>query len=904
MKKFLAFLVLVCLTVTGAWADITQVALEELISAAEAAYAANNVGLPGANLITANSQFSSNATETREGNLNNLLDGNLNTYWHSSWASEVDRHVHYLQVALSEAISGQIQMTMGRRSGADNDHPVEMSVEYSVDGSEPYTLLDGSMKFETTTGYVTGTFTLPTAAKYLRFFNEESNGSYQRGYWHCSEFQLNKMGASLNETYATEAANMLAALNTAKAITSGATQANIDALQTALNAYKETVIPIYTVIINGATDGKVIYNSTQYGNGETFKAADLDASDLAVLAIDGCYTATVSVTGNIVTVTYIPFPVKYASSYDKIEHWYALNLQCNNKHYAYYSASATPNVQANVTNYQRTPEFAWGFVGNPTDGFVIYNKASGKALYSADNNTSCTVETSGSTFKATLTGWTSSKADGGFCLNVEGQQYVNFQSNQLMHWASNDAGSTFHAIELRENCTVRIVGAPEGVHPTVTYNGIKYGDGDILTILFVEEEDVEMEAINGYLSSLSISDGLITVTYEPVSVLCADDVDVTKCYYIYTERGGLGAASADASKVAKIAVSNIDKHDALQQFAFIKYDDNLYLYNVGAKKFVTQSGALSSSCDYAPVLFTDAGDNTVRLYYNANKNININSGSYVLFDSWTTKDPGNSFRIFIAEDFDQSEIVEELYNANHIYVDGFNDAMSYTQPRECNYTEITYNRTFNNLDWQALYIPFSLNYDEWKDDFDIAEIFNFMHYDDDDDGNFDRVNLVVMKKTSGSTKPNFPYLIRAKNTGDYSRTFNNKTLQPAESNSVDCSSTLYTYTFTGTYAPLNTMYANGYYAMSGGSLQRANSTSVVLKPQRWYMSITARSGGYASVKAQNIKIVVDGEDETEAIEAPSCSSKGENPVAYDLMGRGVKGAVKGISIVNGKKIIN
>ena len=116
------------------------------------------------------------------------------------------------------------------------------------------------------------------------------------------------------------------------------------------------------------------------------------------------------------------------------------------------------------------------------------------------------------------------------------------------------------------------------------------------------------------------------------------------------------------------------------------------------------------------------------------------------------------------------------------------------------------------------------------------------------------------------------------------------------------------------------MYANGYYALSGGALNKANSASVVLGAQRWYMEVTSRTGGAASVKAQSIKIVVDGEDETEGIKTPSISPvggellpphpssspKGESPVAYDLTGRAVRTAanVRGINISNGKKIIN
>ena len=242
------------------------------------------------------------------------------------------------------------------------------------------------------------------------------------------------------------------------------------------------------------------------------------------------------------------------------------------------------------------------------------------------------------------------------------------------------------------------------------------------------------------------------------------------------------------------------------------------------------------------------------------------------------------------------------YNANYSEL-AFADGTDYTATDAQTVGQLTYTRNFKNTNWQALYVPFSLDYEEWCDDFDIARVYNFIDYDDNDDGVFDRTYLVVQKKTSGSTEPNYPYLIRAKETGNKTLTLTDKTLVPAESNSIDCSSVDYIYTFTGSYTPVTDMYANGYYALSGGALNKANSASVVLGAQRWYMELTARGGCYTT-RAQSIKIVVDGEDETEGIIAPSSSSKGENPVAYDLMGRGVKGAVKGISIVNGKKIIN
>ena len=267
------------------------------------------------------------------------------------------------------------------------------------------------------------------------------------------------------------------------------------------------------------------------------------------------------------------------------------------------------------------------------------------------------------------------------------------------------------------------------------------------------------------------------------------------------------------------------------------------------------------------------------------------------FEKWSDGTTANPYVFTATKNVTLTALFKE-------YTRYITDGTEYTATESKFLPEVIYTRTFKNTDWQALYVPFSMDYEEWCEDYDIARVYNFIDYDDNDDGEFDRTYLVVKKMTSGSTKPNYPYLIRAKATGAQTLTLTDKTLEPAQSNSVECSSTDYTYTFTGSYTEVANMYANSYYALSGGSLQGANSPSVVLKPQRWYMSITPKSGDYSATRAQNIKVLVDGEDDTEGIEAPSTSPKGESPVAYDLMGRGVKGAVKGVSIVNGKKIIN
>lgn len=92
-----------------------------------------NAYTQGEPLITDAAQLSSNASDKSEGlHIENLVDGNTNTYWHSDYHKEV-LAPGYIQVALNEPTSGLIQVYMARRSGAANGHVTRMFVQGSTD---------------------------------------------------------------------------------------------------------------------------------------------------------------------------------------------------------------------------------------------------------------------------------------------------------------------------------------------------------------------------------------------------------------------------------------------------------------------------------------------------------------------------------------------------------------------------------------------------------------------------------------------------------------------------------------------------------------------------------------------------------------------------------------------------
>ena len=234
------------------------------------------------------------------------------------------------------------------------------------------------------------------------------------------------------------------------------------------------------------------------------------------------------------------------------------------------------------------------------------------------------------------------------------------------------------------------------------------------------------------------------------------------------------------------------------------------------------------------------------------------------------------------------------------------DGEAYTQDSQIDGMDIYYTRSFANTNWQALYLPFSLNYEDWKDDFEVAYINTVRQYDDNGDGRADRTIMEAVKKNSGSTAPNTPYLIRAKTAGEKTFFVENATLYPAENNSVDCSTTTARFTFTGIYKEKSFgLSASNYYAINEGRLT-ALSAWLPVPPYRWYMSVRTRSSVYDTSGwgwAKEISISVVGEEETTGV--ADIQHLSPDTQIFDINGRKVsENSLKpGIYVKNGKKVI-
>ena len=242
------------------------------------------------------------------------------------------------------------------------------------------------------------------------------------------------------------------------------------------------------------------------------------------------------------------------------------------------------------------------------------------------------------------------------------------------------------------------------------------------------------------------------------------------------------------------------------------------------------------------------------------------------------------------------------------------DDEDYTATEDKTYADgVTYTRNFDtNLanKWSSLYVPFAVNVEDYAEEFDIAEIFAMCPVKDTNhDGEVtaeDEEYLILSKKTSGTTLPNKPYLIRVKSAGEQSIEAADGKLYAAANGTVSCSTAAKNYVFTGTYTTVVADTENDYWYMSGGAISHRTSGSTNVNSYRWYMATHERDEYSSDVNAVNsINIMVIGEeiDNATAINAVSQSKDSTNEKIYNIGGMQLGNNHSGIIISNGIKII-
>lgn len=195
-------------------------------------------------------------------------------------------------------------------------------------------------------------------------------------------------------------------------------------------------------------------------------------------------------------------------------------------------------------------------------------------------------------------------------------------------------------------------------------------------------------------------------------------------------------------------------------------------------------------------------------------------------------------------------------------VNTLQDDTNYTGT-EAKRVNVDYIRNFNSTNWEALYIPFSMNYAEWANDFEIAAINNIRHEDTNGDGIFDRVSIEARMVKSGNLLPNRPYLIRTNTPGKKTLHAADALLTPAEQTSIDCSTVDTKFVFTGSYESIAASDLKEYdcKVLSEGFVVPANTS---INPYRWYItteekgsSLKGDMNGDGKISIVDVTLLVD-----------------------------------------------
>ena len=195
-------------------------------------------------------------------------------------------------------------------------------------------------------------------------------------------------------------------------------------------------------------DFKVTYNYTNKGTALGQKVVYTQTPKENV-PTPGTYliNSTITETSNGIYTVECTTPFESAETYNpETAHWYAIDIHNNQANKLWYVANdggfvTTPTIDKGyVTNL--TDNYLWTFVGNVTNGYKIYNKATGKAIAYTTN---ATTSDNGDVFK--IKSSTASNKTKGFCFTKDGSNYLNEQGNKIATWTNSDEGSTMHVQE-------------------------------------------------------------------------------------------------------------------------------------------------------------------------------------------------------------------------------------------------------------------------------------------------------------------------------------------------------------------------------------------------------------------------------------------------------------------------
>ena len=628
----------------------------------------------------------------------------------------------------------------------------------------------------------------------------------------------------------------------------------------------EAVNVTFALNFNGETKREVAY---ELFPGDTYPTVNLGSmpSYVSAPAIEGTVTAGVT-TYNVDATFDGPFaisPAPEGGTFADGTTWYALGL--HNAPYYLHDTDGAESMELGAG--QQTIDAStndafdaqmWCFVGDPFDGFKLYNKAAGTGKILSSSTTMSGQNDGGSTYpilvdEATLpegnnTTWdvtssTNISGVNGFYIAQHGlaSNRMNLRDGRLAYWTGGaDDGSTFRVLNLQA-----LYNAELGTYVSVSQSHPGYLG--VLTNETIAGNQATIDALAGGTGTPENYVTLYNAFNNPEHTLTLTDGGYYRLHCAPV-RGNLVLSANAANMGLRSAAPSTS--DASQIWKAVRTEDGKY-------KLITQGYAIGGENSLSLVDEAEAAT----FYFGKNLTRDSQGDSHIIwfFDTTNSEssDTGNS-----ALNVDQSGNITLLPN---------NYGASAWMVEEVTSLDVTMN-TVDNETWATLYLPFSVTTPEG------VTAYTGTQKDE---------NTVQLTAIEGGVIPAQTGVVLKGTATTCPLTLTNDAVAPVEGN-----------IFTGTCLPISVTpeTLENYYVLStlqgviGLYWPMTGTTELAANKAFIARSEAAGAAGYRFVFGDNTTVGIDG----------VTLGQPDNTPYYDLSGRRIAQPAKGIYIHNGKKV--
>ena len=344
---------------------------------------------------------------------------------------------------------------------------------------------------------------------------------------------------------------------------------------------------------------KVLSETTEYVEVGTYtvsspyaytKPGTCTKNDEALVAVDGVFSFELTEATTLIVELVDDLPFVPAADFASITNWYYIKFDSKKNIYLYHDGEKDHIAldQKTVDRYNRDV-YTWAFVGNPFDGFKVYNKATGDEKI-LSSSTTMEGETGAGTYPV-MTGvpvpegnneyWVLSKsthAQNGFFMAQKdhASNRMNNRGNKLAYWTGGaDTGSTF-VVELRNDDAVlqALIDAAEASLVAWDYTEVGYVTISAEHKAAIENAIATAEAAienkTGYVEAEDALNAAVAAA-QPYTIQPEEGVFYT-LKNNHTSRYMNVNATAGLIATTAVGIGEV--------FQFVKDNDNLYLKNV------------------------------------------------------------------------------------------------------------------------------------------------------------------------------------------------------------------------------------------------------------------------------------------------------------------------------------